>query len=93
MLRKLLYRVRIALKTLAARHRTVIEFCDDCGVRQPVVWSADNALWAKVIGKTWDGSSEGPGGVLCPRCFDSRARRLGLGVRFTAAVEYEFVPR
>jgi hypothetical protein len=29
----LIYRIRIVAKTWLARHTTIIEFCDDCGVR------------------------------------------------------------
>ena len=41
-----------------------VEFCRDCGVQQSIVWHADDAAWVKVIG----------GGVVCPPCFDARAK-------------------
>jgi predicted RNA-binding Zn-ribbon protein involved in translation (DUF1610 family) len=45
-----------------------------------------------VIGKPWDGSSEGVGGVLCPKCFDRRAWKLGISLRWVPQVEHEFNP-
>lgn len=65
------------LKTRLARWTTVIEFCHDCGVRQPLVWWADNSLWSEVTGaKPVDGDNMP--GILCPNCFDRRADKMGL---------------
>lgn len=44
-----------------------IESCHDCGIEQPLIWTAPDGLWVKVTGIT-DGS-----GVFCPRCFNKRA--------------------
>lgn len=71
--------VRVAVKRFAARHWLIIEYCKDCGVKQPVVWTADDELWNLVWGND--------GGVLCPRCFDSRCRRLGLFLLWMPTVE------
>ncbi len=43
-------RVRVAFKRWAARHWLLIEFCHYCGVRQPIVWTAGDALWTDVCG-------------------------------------------
>src|SRR5579872_7127106 len=46
------------------------EVCQDCGRRYPL-WHADydENLWERVIGHG--------GGLLCPGCFDRRAREAG----------------
>ena len=72
-------RLRVWAKHLMARHMTVIEFCKDCGVEQPVVWTAPDALWIEVWGNE--------GGVLCPSCFDKRAAALGYLLRWVPQVE------
>lgn len=74
-------RLRVRFKKWLARHRLVIEFCKDCGVTQPLVWTADDALWAIVSGRG-DG-----GGVLCPKCFDNRADAMGLMLRWVPVAE------
>ena len=51
---------------------SLVEYCDDCGVKQPLVWYAADDLWFAVTGDV--------GGVLCPRCFSRRARREGVGL-------------
>lgn len=61
---------------------TLIEFCRDCGIEQPVVWSASDELWAEVMGVR-----QSP---LCPACFDLRLQILGIGVRWVPQVEYRF---
>lgn len=64
----ILWRFRVALKQAIARIAMIVEFCRDCGRAQPLVWVTTDALWTEVTGQT-DG-----GGVLCPECFDRRAR-------------------
>ena len=83
MLKHLFRQIRIAFKRHAAKYFVpVIEFCDDCGVRQPLTWTADDALWERVSGKK-------EGGVLCPKCFDRRASEMGLFIRWIPRVEHE----
>lgn len=67
-------------KRFLARHTALIEFCHDCGVEQPVVWTAPDRLWKLVMG--------GPSGVVCPACFDSRCRALGVSLRWRPDVEW-----
>lgn len=43
------------------------EFCHRCGNTQPLVWHADDRLWAK-IGEEWS--------ILCPTCFDQMSDEL-----------------
>jgi hypothetical protein len=46
------------------------ERCHSCGrTYSETVWRADDELWRKVSGGF---------GLLCPRCFDDRAKQLGL---------------
>src|ERR1017187_4625605 len=53
----------------------LIEFCNDCGVRQPLSWWANEELWLKVNGES--------GGALCPKCFDRGAfSNHGLSIRW-----------
>lgn len=73
------WRLRVAFKQRLARHRCIIEFCKDCGVEQPLVWTADDALWNQVWGNA--------GGVLCPSCFTARCQRLDLFIRWIPQVE------
>ncbi len=44
----------------------LIEYCELCGVAQPVLWHASNVLWQVVAGRY--GYK-----VLCPGCFDEQA--------------------
>lgn len=53
----------------------LIEYCNACGVRQPLVWwCRDTRLWTKVNGTE--------GGALCPQCFTEKANRLGIFIRW-----------
>ncbi|HXI19139.1 MAG TPA: hypothetical protein VNM48_22465 [Chloroflexota bacterium] len=68
------------IKSALAHVTVVIEFCDDCGRRQPLVWTADDAVWAEF--------APPDGGVLCPECFDKRADRKGVMLRWVPKVAY-----
>jgi len=57
----------------------LIEYCDDCGVRQPLVWYSPDEVWREVTGAV--------GGVLCPKCFDIRGKRKGLLLYWTPTIE------
>lgn len=52
----------------------LIEFCEQCGVAQPIDWIAPNHLWLEVHGDE--------NGVLCPACFDTTALRKGINLRW-----------
>ena len=71
--------IRVAAKKWLARHRLIVEFCKDCGVKQPLVWTAADALWVEVWGNE--------GGVLCPSCFTDRCERASIFVRWVPVVE------
>lgn len=77
-------RLRVLLKTWLAHHRLVLEFCQDCGVGQPVVWTASDDLWAYVMRQPLDTDM---GGVVCPPCFDRRATTLGIFLRWVPVSE------
>lgn len=68
MMRHVGWWLRVRVKRWLARRTLIIEFCEVCGREQPVVWHADDSLWLAVVGRS--------GGVLCPECFDRRARVL-----------------
>jgi hypothetical protein len=59
----------------------LIEYCDDCGIRVRLVWWADDALWHELTSATHGE------GVFCPRCFDRRAERRRILLRWTPTVE------
>lgn len=67
------------VKSLAAKVMLVIEFCHDCGRRVDQVWTADDALWARLLG-----DDPGP---RCIGCFNKRAFAAGLFVRWVPRVE------
>ncbi len=69
-------RLRVFVKDLLCRFVCIIESCDDCGIKQPLVWHAEDALWMKVTGIT-DG-----GGCFCPSCFDRRAEAFKIYLRW-----------
>jgi hypothetical protein len=73
-------RIRVTFKKWLSRRRLIVEFCKDCGRRQPLVWWADDALWLEVMGSI--------GGVACPECFDRRALRAGISLRWQPVVEF-----
>jgi len=51
---------------LISRCVIILEYCDICGVHQPLCWhDPTDALWLLVSGSE--------GGVLCPRCFSNKA--------------------
>jgi len=55
----------------------LIEYCQDCGQKQPLTWHTQDKLWRDITSQ-----SEG---VLCPRCFDRQAmERLGIRIHWTA---------
>lgn len=76
----MLRRARVLAKRMLARFTLVIEFCHDCGVRQPLVWRAADDLWLEVMGD--------PGGVVCPVCFTRRADALGISLDWRPAVGF-----
>jgi hypothetical protein len=73
---KYLYWLRLRFKHLLCRYRCIIEFCRVCGIKQPLVWTADDKLWQDVTGIN-NGS-----GILCPRCFDKQAISRGIYLRW-----------
>ena len=52
----------------------LIEYCNRCGKKQPLVWWADNEMFAYLNG--------GSSGALCPACFDRAANDKGLLLRW-----------
>ena len=86
-MRSAYWRLRLTLKWCALRlHLTVIEYCDDCGVRQPLIWTASDALWHEVTGR--ESVLADGGGVYCPACFDRKAREKHMLIRWVPVLEY-----
>ena len=72
------------LKAVVAQFRIVFEFCHECGRKVEVVWTADDLLWEQLCGQ-----SQVP---LCVRCFDRRAERAELFLRWRPVVEIDWLP-
>jgi hypothetical protein len=66
------------VKRVLSRFMVLIEFCHRCGRRQPLVWRTDDDLWAAVMG--------GPGGVLCPECFNKAMWKRGFLLYWRASI-------
>lgn len=71
-------RARVRFKEWAAKHFRVIEFCHDCGRRQPLIWTAHDDVWARFA------TGQKP---LCPECFDARAVAAGVLVRWIPTID------
>lgn len=73
------------IKFLICKFWTVIEFCERCGRRQPLVWwCISNPLYGEITGKT------SGNGAYCPECFDKLASDKGIAIRWLATEEYRF---
>jgi hypothetical protein len=54
-----------------------VEFCQRCGIRQPLAWQCDSdEIWKEINGTT--------NGVLCPKCFDAIAKKKGIFIMWHA---------
>ena len=84
---RLFWALRVFVKHWLAKCCLVIEFCKDCGVEQPIVWTAKDNLWVEVVLKSTPDGHEIPN-VLCPACFDRRATKLGYFIRWVPRVEH-----
>jgi hypothetical protein len=63
------------IKTFLAKYFLIIESCDRCGIRQPLVWwCEDNELYKRVTGTE--------NGIFCPKCFDKMAEQKGIFIRW-----------
>lgn len=70
---RLAWKIRLAAKRIICRAGLgdrLIEFCEDCGREQPLVWWADDDLWLSLVGQH--------SGAICPECFSRRADAKGL---------------
>lgn len=61
----------------------LIEYCQDCGVRQELVWHSPDDLWAELTEQPVDTDM---GGVLCPECFSRHAEQRGILLRWCPSV-------
>lgn len=67
----------VTVKQFLSKFVVLLEFCKDCGRKQPIVWHADDALWNRV--------AQGEN-VLCPMCFDRRAAKRGIYIEWTPTI-------
>lgn len=72
-------KIKLFIKHILAKFCLITEFCHECGVKQPLVWTAPNDLWIRIVGHA--------GGVLCPKCFDKKCAERGMFVRWIPIVE------
>src|SRR4051812_46880188 len=73
----LLARIKAILPNWIVR----IEFCQRCGITQPLCWTCDDdLLWKEINGSM--------NGVLCPKCFYDLARQKNFFVIFHARADY-----
>lgn len=68
----------------------LVEYCEDCGIQQPLVWWSDNDLWEELTGYETP-AGDNATGIICPRCFDARAERAGILLRWYPAIEHRTV--
>lgn len=87
---------RMLVLVLVVGHDT--ELCYDCGCRyNRTLWWAPNELWTELVtARPGDASGYAPG-LLCPGCFNDRAKRAGIVLTWTPMVSGwrehgEFVP-
>src|ERR1700726_2726660 len=68
-----LWPIRLAWKNFVCRvgyGDWLIEYCEYCGRRQPLVWWTEDAIWQAV--------KRGEPGSPCPECFDREAAKVGI---------------
>ncbi len=58
-----------------------MEHCQDCGKEFSVVYDVPDKVWKKITPK------KGEGGILCIKCADKRAKKLGINLFWTAKAE------
>ena len=75
------------IKSILCRYMTIIEYCHDCGIRQPLVWMAPNELWSEVMDETPVQGDNMPG-VCCPRCFNRRAEEKGIVILWQPVIDF-----
>lgn len=86
-MRRIYWFIRLALKDYWVKRDMLIEYCQRCGIRQPVVWWCEsNALWEEVTGIPPVSEKESGGGIYCPRCFDEVAMSKGILIQFRATI-------
>jgi len=91
MKRSIKARILIKLKTLLAKYFLIIEFCDYCGIEQPLVWWCESyGLWEEVTGNKSISEKEHAAGICCPTCFDKLANSKGIALRWYPVVDYRF---
>ncbi len=58
------------------------EYCDKCGITQPLCWTCDSdELWEEINGTS--------NGALCPKCFWELCYNKGIFITFYAKISHE----
>ena len=67
----LLAKIKSILPQFIINYFEIIEFCQRCGIQQPIAWHCkSDELWKKINGTK--------NGVLCPKCFSELAQEKGI---------------
>lgn len=80
---KRMIRIKLGLKNLLVKiglGSYLIEFCEYCGVTQPIVWWASDAIWMKLVGKE--------NACVCPQCLDKLAAKQGIILRWEPGIHH-----
>lgn len=74
---KIIWALRKVIKRMGHQRLglTVVEYCDRCGRRQPLIWWSDDDLWLLL-------NHGVHAGAYCPECFDGLAAERGLLLRW-----------
>lgn len=62
-----------------------IEYCDDCGKKQLSTFHSNDELWTKIYACPCK-KPNCRDGVLCDRCFERRAKKLGMWIEWEPKV-------
>lgn len=88
---RLFWAIRLFVKNAIVRAGfgdRLIEYCQDCGIHMPLVWWSPDDLWTRFTGHQPSPGDNMPG-ALCPRCFDARATRAGVLLRWYPTISAE----
>ena len=94
-MKRIWWRLRLAVKDFwcySGYGSMLVEYCEDCGVRVDLVWWSPKALWTQLTGYAGEGR-EPAAGILCPNCFDARARAKGIHLYWHPTTEEAVVFR
>ena len=74
--------IRAQFKKFLSRHFLLVEFCHQCGQRQPIVWHAPDGIWL---------SHNNNHEILCPQCLSENALQEGVILYWTVGHSFPYV--